>query len=316
MTCISLYGTGQFYNIRVSVDQADDGGVVLTYIVQVRPRITEIKFEGNKKLSDSKLKKKVTFKVGEALDEQKVFTDVQEMKKLYEKNGLADTTVKYVLNIEELTGHGTSRFTSRKARRSRSRMLNFSARRISRPKQLRSELKTKKRWMFSWLTGSGYFQQEEFDGDRDRLADFYRNHGYLDFEIKDVKLDRPVTNVMDVKFFVDEGRQYKVGDVKITGNKIFTDAEIISGLHAVHDYEHSKGRLGTHGLPMDSGDVFTPDGLGKDTDLIEDFYGSKGYVDIAQGQALHLDPRAQCRDRHDGSGIQRGRQPKGLRSKN
>jgi outer membrane protein insertion porin family len=92
-----LYGTGQFYNIRVQVDQADDGGVVLTYVVQVRPRITEIKFEGNKKLSDSKLKKKVTFKVGEALDEQKVFTDVQEMKKLYEKYGLADTTVKYVL---------------------------------------------------------------------------------------------------------------------------------------------------------------------------------------------------------------------------
>ena len=36
----SLYSTGQFYNIRVSVDQASDGGVNLTFIVQVRPRIT------------------------------------------------------------------------------------------------------------------------------------------------------------------------------------------------------------------------------------------------------------------------------------
>src|ERR1035438_2438858 len=34
----TLYGTGQFYNIRVSVDQEADGGVALTYIVQVRPR--------------------------------------------------------------------------------------------------------------------------------------------------------------------------------------------------------------------------------------------------------------------------------------
>src|ERR1700744_179715 len=59
----SLYSTGQFYNIRVSVDPADDGGVVLTYTVQVRPRITEIKLEGNNKLSDSKLKKKITVKV-------------------------------------------------------------------------------------------------------------------------------------------------------------------------------------------------------------------------------------------------------------
>ena len=105
-----LYGTGQFYNIRVSVDQADDGGVVLTYIIQVRPRITDIKLEGNQKLSDSKLKKKITAKVGEPLDEQKLFVDVQEMKKLYEKNGLSDTHVKYVLNIEEKPGHGSVTF--------------------------------------------------------------------------------------------------------------------------------------------------------------------------------------------------------------
>ena len=283
-----LYGTGQFYNIRVSVDQADDGGVVLTYTVQVRPRITEIKFEGNKKLSDSKLKKKVTFKIGEPLDEQKVFTDVQEMKKLYEKNGLSDTLVKYILNIEELTGHGTITFHIEESLKVKIKDVEFLGATQFKPKSLRSELKTKRRWSFSWLTGSGFFQQDDFDGDRDRLADFYRNHGYLDFEIKEVKLDRPTTNSMTVKFFVDEGRQYKVGSVKFSGNKIFTDAEITSGLHGIHDYQHSKARLGPHGLPLDSGDVFTPDGLGKDTELIEDFYGSKGYIDVAQGQALHV----------------------------
>ena len=106
----SLYGTGQFYNIRVTTDQADDGGVILTYIVQARPRITEIKIEGNKKLSDSKLRKKITVKVGEPLDEQKLFTDVQEMKKLYEKYGYPDTQVKYVLDIDESAGRGTRHF--------------------------------------------------------------------------------------------------------------------------------------------------------------------------------------------------------------
>src|SRR5580700_7035670 len=86
----SLYSTGQFYNIRVQVDQADDGGVVLTYLVQVRPSVTEIRIVGNKKLSDSKLRKKVTFKVNEPLDEQKVFTAVQDIKSSYEKEGLKD----------------------------------------------------------------------------------------------------------------------------------------------------------------------------------------------------------------------------------
>src|SRR6266850_5672542 len=38
----NLYGTGFFYNIRVSQTNTSDG-VVLTYIVQGKPRLTEIK---------------------------------------------------------------------------------------------------------------------------------------------------------------------------------------------------------------------------------------------------------------------------------
>ena len=281
-----LYSTGQFYNIRVQVDPADDGGVVLTYVVQVRPRITEIRFEGNQKLSDTKLKKKVTFKVGEPLDEQKVFTDVQEIKKLYEKSGLADTKVKYVLNIEELTGHGIVIFHIEESPKVKIKNVEFLGATSFTQRKLRKELTVRRRWAFSWLTGSGYFQQDDFDSDHDRLADYYRNHGFLDFEIKDVKLDRPNTNTMYIKYYVNEGRQYKVGNVKISGNKIFTDAEILNGLHGVHDFQHSKAKLGVHALPMDSGDTFTPDGLAKDTELIEDFYGSKGYIEISEGRAL------------------------------
>ncbi len=283
-----LYGTGQFYNIQVAVAPADDGGVVLTYKVQMRPRVTDIKIEGNKKVSDSKLKKKITVKVGEPLDEQKLFTNVQEMKKLYEKYGQADTQVKYVLNIEETTGHGAVTFHVEESPKVKITDINFLGAAAFPQKALRHELKIKRRWSFSWLTGSGYFQQDDFDGDRDRLSDYYRNHGYLDFEIKDVKLDRPTTNVMNIMYSVYEGRQYKVGGVKISGSKIFSDPEIVKGLQDVHAFQRAKGKLGPNGLLMDQGDVFTPDGLTKDTDLISDFYGSKGYVDIAQGQALHV----------------------------
>ena len=96
------------------MDQADDGGVVLTYIVQARPRLTDIKIEGNKKFSDSKIKKKITVKVGEPLDEQKLFTDAQEIQKLYEKYGYAGTQVKYVLNMDENAGRGTVTFADRR----------------------------------------------------------------------------------------------------------------------------------------------------------------------------------------------------------
>jgi outer membrane protein insertion porin family len=283
-----LYGTGQFYNIRVSVDQADDGGVVLTYLIQARPRISDIKIEGNKKLSESKLKKKVTSKLGDPLDEQKIFSDVQEMKKTYEKYGLADTQVKYVLNIDENTGHGAVTYHVDEATKVKISSVDFPGSAAFTEKKLRKEVKTKKRWWMSWITGSGYFRQDEFDGDRDRLSEFYHDHGYLDFALKDTKLEHPEADKLAVKFLLTEGKQYHVGDVKYTGTKIFSDAEIVSGLKATHDFQHAKGALGRHGLPMDSGAVFTPNGLTKDTDLVQDFYGSKGYVDISEGQALRV----------------------------
>jgi outer membrane protein insertion porin family len=284
----SLYATGQFYNVRVSADSADDGGVVLTYIVQVRPRLTDIKLEGNKKLSDSKLKKKITLKAGDPLDEQKLFSDTQEMEKLYQKYGYPDTRVKYALDIDEAAGSGSVTFQVTESPKTKITQIEFVGAAAFPQKVLRKQLKTAEHWAFSWLTGSGVFKQDEFDDDKDKLAEFYRAHGYLDFEIKDVKFGHPEPNTMVIQFYIFEGKQYKVGAVKFTGNKIFTDAQIKAGLQYLHDYQHSKGKMGAHGLAMDVGDVFTPDGMSADTQAIEDFYGSKGYIDVVQGPALRV----------------------------
>ncbi|HUA38999.1 MAG TPA: outer membrane protein assembly factor BamA [Candidatus Sulfopaludibacter sp.] len=283
-----LYSTGQFYNIRVGLDQAGDGGVVLTYIVQARPRLTEIKIEGNKKLSASKIRKKITAKVGQPLDEQKLFTDSQEIQKLYEKYGYAGTKVKYVVDVDENAGRGTATFQIAEQPKVKIVKIEFIGAAAFSQRELRKQLKTRERWMFSWLTGSDVYKEDQFADDRDALTDFYRSHGYLDFEIKDVKLEHPTPKTMDIRFFVFEGRQYKVGSVKFTGNKIFNDAQIHQGLQYVHDYERERGKVGPHGLPMDAGDIFTPEGLDKDVTAVEDFYGSKGYINVRQGPSLQV----------------------------
>jgi outer membrane protein insertion porin family len=284
----NLYATGQFYNIRVSLDQAGDGGVVVTYIVQVRPRLTDINITGNKKLSASKIRKKITAQVGQPLDEQKLFTDSQEIQKLYEKYGYAGTRVKYVVDVDENAGRGTATFQITEAPKVKIVKIEFIGAAAFSQRDLRKQIKTRRHWMFSWLTGNGVFKQEQFEDDQDALVEFYRSHGYLDFEIKDAKLVYPTPNTLDIRFFIFEGRQYKVGSVKFTGNKIFSDQEVYQGLQQVHSFEHAKGKVGPHGLPMDAGDVFTPDGLDKDLQAVQDFYGGKGYINVQQGSHLQV----------------------------
>ena len=103
----SLYATGQFYNLRVKTDPAEDGGVVLTYLVQCRPRLAAIRFEGNAKLSDDQLKMKLSLKVGDPADEQKADADAQSLIKFYHDQGWAGTKVRYVININPAAGRAT-----------------------------------------------------------------------------------------------------------------------------------------------------------------------------------------------------------------
>jgi outer membrane protein insertion porin family len=282
----SLYATGLFYNVRVTAANSDDG-IVLTYLVQGNPRLTEIKFQGNKKFSDAKIRKVVTAKVGEPFSERKLFTDAQEIQKLYQKKGYPRTEAKYTFTIDENAGRASATFEIKETPKVKISDVQFIGAQAFTQKQLAKVIKTRKRWMFSWLTGSGVLKDEQFEEDKEKLADFYRNGsgkagqgGYLDFEIKGVQFLNPTTNTMVIKFTIYEGTQYKVGAAKFTGNKAFSTADITNGLRAVHGMKGQKGKIGPNGLLMDVGDVFTPKGLHQDTEDVEDVYGAKGYIDV------------------------------------
>ena len=279
----NLYQTGQFYNIRVT-DEVTAGGVVVTYVVQGKPRLLEIKFTGNQKFVDAKLRKKLTSKIGEPLDERKLFTDCQEIQKLYQKSGYPGTTVKYIPSIDENSGHGSATITIVESPRIKITDVQFNGAQAFSEGKLRGLIKTRRHWMFSWITGSGAFKEDEFDDDKEKLAQFYHEKGYIDFEIKDVAFLHPTPKTLVIQFSVFEGSRYKVGAIKITGTKLFSAADIAQANRAAHPGTALKKiKLGPNGLEMDIGDTFTPEGLNKDTDAIKDFYGAKGYIDVTPG---------------------------------
>ncbi len=276
----NLYATGLFYNIRVA-DEITPEGVALTYVVQGNPRLTEIKFQGNSKFKDAKLRKKLSSKVAEPLDERKLFTDSQEIQKMYQKSGYPRTQVKYVLNIDENSGRGTATFEITESPKVKIIEVDFVGAKAYPQKKLRKVIKTRKHWMFSWITSSGVLKDEQFEEDQEKLKDYYRDHGYIDFEIKNVEYLNPTPRTLIIRLNVYEGVQYKVGSVKFTGNKLFSTAEIARGLQSLHSARGAKGKLGTNGLTMDVGDIFTPKGMTADIEAVEDFYGAKGYIDVS-----------------------------------
>ena len=276
----TLYATGFFYNIQVTADDTPNG-VILTYKAQGKPRLTDIKFQGNTKFKTPKLLKKLTSKVDEPLDERKLFTDTQDIQKLYQKKGYPRTQVKYVLNIDENAGRGTATFQITETPKVKILEVDFVGAKAFPVKKLRKTIKTRKHWMFSWITGSGVFKDDQFDEDKEKLIELYREKGYIDFEIKDIQFLNPTPTTMIIRFVLYEGTQYKIGSVKFTGNKLFSVADIAQGLRLGHQRNRVKAKIGPNGLPMDVGDVFTPGGVTKDLEVVGDFYGAKGYIDVS-----------------------------------
>src|SRR5207249_849947 len=57
-------------------------------------------------------------------------------------------------------------------------------------------------------------------------------------------------------------------------------SELTNGVRLITAIKPGKHKFGPNGLTMDVGDIFTPKGLAKDTEAVEDFYGAKGYIDV------------------------------------
>lgn len=290
----NLYATGLFYNIRITADRNDEG-LILTYVVQAMPRLTDIKFSGNKKFNDTKLKKKLTSKVGDPLNEQKLFSDAQVIQEMYQKAGYPGTLVEAKPNISEESGRGTVTFEIKESLKVRIERVEFIGAQAFSQKKLRKEIKTREHWMFSWLTGSGVFKDDKFQEDRERLAEFYREKGYIDFEIKDVQFEQPTPRSMIIRFTIYEGQPYKVGAVTFEGTTMlptnavaptFKPGKLPKEKNQRPDWFEKREMNRT--FAMKEGDTFTGKGLSKDVTAVEDFYGAKGHIDVAQGAGLNV----------------------------
>lgn len=264
----ALKATGYFYNIQVAAEPTDTG-VKLIYVVQGQPVISDIRLEGNRKYRNAKILKKVKSRIGAPLDDYVLFSDAQEIKKLYEKAGYQQTKVEVRQSINEQLGRATVTFEIKEAPKVRVVDVQFVGAQAFSQRKLRKQLKTRRHWMFSWLTGSGKLKEEQFQEDKEKLKDFYWNQGYIDFEIREVKFDASSPTRMVIRFVIYEGQRYKVGSVEFKGNTKFTAEQIRQGTVVLGHTVRPR---------MLEGQIFTPKGLDKDREAIEDFYGAHGYI--------------------------------------
>ena len=265
----ALYRMGFFENVEADLSE-ENGQGVLTYQVTERPLIKEVHIEGNKKLSREDLEGAFKIRPNTIFDPDKVRRGIDDARKLYEKKGYLDATISYATkpvgeNQIVLT------YTVDEGKIVRIKELIFEGNRTFSSRQLRKVMETKEKWLFSFLTGAGNLDNEVLKTDVERLTAFYYDHGYIDVRIDEPKIERRDDGLY-VTIKIDEGEQYKVGKVDISG-------DLLPDMAAARDK-----------LSLATGDVFRTSKLREDISTLTEVYGDKGYAFVNVTPDTAVDP--------------------------
>ena len=216
----SLYDTNYFEFVDFRVAEIN-GIYELSIHLTAKYNIKQIEFFGNQKFSAEYL-----LEAGEMLDvfildEYQINTAAEKMSDSYFEKGYKDTNVNYSINRNSLTGEATVDFIINESVKTEIKIISFKGVTAFNQKTLNRVMKTKKKNLFSWLSGSGKFDQVVFEDDLEQLRLFYQNAGFLDVDVNPdlVSYDFTNPNKSRITIMIDEGEQYFLGTVKIEGHR-------------------------------------------------------------------------------------------------
>jgi len=255
----NVYDMGFFQDVQVKTQPAGQGLRVI-FVVTEKPFTVEIIFDGNKELSEDKLKEVVTLRSQVFLDQKEIKVSAEKIRDAYRKEGYHNAEVIPVVQALDETRNRIT-FFIQEGKRARIRNILFEGITVVKKSELLGVMANRE-WVpvLSLLTDAGILHQEELPNDVERIREFYANKGYLD-----VQVGMPNIVLSDDKesftltFHIVEGFPYTIGSRVYEGNTVFEDEELElnSLLHPT--------------------DVFQRSTIRQEVTRVTDMYGEKGY---------------------------------------
>jgi outer membrane protein insertion porin family len=254
-----IYKMGYFSDVQIDCTDSLEGKKA-TFIVVERPVVSQIKIQGNKNIKTPDIQKALGIKLGRVLDQNQVRKDVAAIRKLYTDKGYLNAKIDSKLTPSN-RGETSVDFYIKESEISKVKKISFTGNEYIKDKELKRIMETREKNFLSFITSAGIFKEEAFQKDLDKLAAFHYHKGYIrakvgsptiTYEGKDIYITIPI----------DEGDQYKIGQVDITGELIAPLLTLSKNLDTVE------------------GKVFSSSFLNKDMVNLSEFYSDRGYANV------------------------------------
>jgi len=181
----TLYHLGHFEDVQVKTEGFENGLKVI-FSVKEKPLIREITFEGYDELTLEKLKEGLTLLPRTAFNMQLIQENAEKIRLKYQDEGYYNAVVVPVVN-ELRNGDRNVIFYIEEGSKIKLSEIIITGNNAISDKDIKSALKSREHWLFSFLGRSGTLRTEELREDLETIRNLYYNKGYIQ-----VQVDEPV----------------------------------------------------------------------------------------------------------------------------
>jgi outer membrane protein insertion porin family len=217
-----LFQTKQFADLRASY-RAEDGKAVIALAVEEYPRVKEIRIQGNDKLKREDIEAKVALKEGYFARPSLLTQDVSSILSLYAEKGYTRARVDIRKTPLPNEHSVVIAYLITEGGKIKIRHIDFLGNGALETAEIRKVMESKEdRW---WRGGD--YKPATLEEDLKKIKDLYGTRGYLDTETR-IERQEDANNgkALDLFIRIDEGRQYTLGTLTWSGNKVVSDDEI------------------------------------------------------------------------------------------
>ena len=261
----NLMDTGTINDVKVYINpkKSNEDSVSLVFQIRTKPRIAEIRFVGNEKLSDKKLKGSILQRVGDLMSEPNLKKDQETVESLYLEKGYWNSRV--ISRVEtNKDGEGVLViFDIVENDKRKIRRVEFLGNKNLPSGDLLDEMETApwRFWRF-WSNRSKY-RPEILEEDIEKLLLLYSDRGFLEASIdqQTVSINPVGKSRLDLTIPIREGERSYFGKSTLTGNAVISTEDLLED------------------TLLKPKQPYSPSVLSNERSRLTKLYGEKGYLD-------------------------------------
>jgi len=267
----SIFKMGFFLDVTADAISTPAGKEV-TFTVQEKGLISDIRINGNKVLSKDDIQEVLTIKVRQTLNQEKIKADVVKIKNLYEDKGYNNAEI---IDTIEKDGEKDFRiiFDIKENKKIYVKTITFEGNEAYSSKELKKMMSSTEYTIFSFFDDSGMFKRDQLKLDAHKISTYYFNNGFINSQVAEPEITRDEKGIY-IKIKINEGKRFKFGKIEVSGDSLIKpQTELLTS------------------LKIKTGNYYDRESLTKDMDFLTEACNDEGYANA------DVNPKVNIRDK-------------------